>query len=113
MSKIYRKLTRKEVLQIQELWRQKFKESSSPQINSPEFWFEVVVDFLLTRGDDIVSKELVDSEMRVIEYGKAAEYVSALMSVVDVDGLDEHSKVILLITASPEDRDKALRKINL
>jgi hypothetical protein len=113
MSKLYRKLTRHEILQIQDAWRMKFHEKSKPQVNSPEYWFEVIIDFMLTRGDELYTKELRESEFKVIETGKSEEYISALMTVVDAAGLSEHDRIVVMLTASPEDRDAALRKIRL
>lgn len=76
-------------------------------------WYQIILDFMYSRGDEIVSKELVEAEFKVIELGKSAEYLSALMTVVDAASLDEADKAIVLLTASPEDRDAALKKIKL
>lgn len=79
-----------------------------------QLWFECVIDFITTRGDEIVPGVLRDQEHRVIQLGKSQEYLAALADVVMRTTSPTHTQydqTVLVLTATPEERAEALRKV--
>lgn len=77
-----------------------------------ERWFNIVVDFLSARGDELMPRELRDREIRVIQAGRSKEYLAALAEIVDFSPEhNEYDQTVLVVTATPEERAAALEKV--
>ncbi len=114
VNNIFKKLTRSEEQMIEALFHQKLKDGKKKKevVASAQWWRDVIADFFISAGHDIFTSELREIQDRVINRGMSAEYVSALLQVVDASPtISEHDRVVLLLTASPEEHEKALAKI--
>lgn len=103
----YPRLERADVQLIQSLFNSRYRERSVPAGGMAELWYQVISDFLATKVNARINREYT-----VMEQGKSKEYIAALLEIVaPADGISEHDKVMLMLTASPEDRAAAMRKV--
>lgn len=107
------KLTPKECNQIVEIFIRLYKERGRPERGELEqLWHEVISLFYTYQGYQIIPGPLRDAELSIVERGLGPEYFAALIQVVKPDPtLGEADQAILLITATPEEREKAIRKV--
>jgi len=111
MKKIKDYLTPPEVLHIHKALRT--SRETHPKEEYTSRWFHAIVNFLESKGYEIVSNELRDSEHQLLQSDTLSkEYFQALREVVNPHhllGLEQ--RALLLISASPEDRARALNKV--
>jgi hypothetical protein len=109
------KLNGRERAQIAEIFIRLFRERGRPERGELEqIWYEVITTFFNYQGDQIVPKKIREAEDSIVDRGLGKEYFAALTSVVNPPSeLSEDEQAILLITASPEDREKAIKKVIL
>lgn len=109
------KLNGKERAQIAQIFITRFRELGRPERGELEqLWYDVITEFYSFHGDQVISKKIREAEDSIVERGLGAEYFSALTSIVNPPSeLSESEQAILLITASPEDREKAIKKVIL
>jgi hypothetical protein len=103
----YPRLPRSDVMLIQSLFNTRYRERNVPPGGMAELWYQVISDFLETKNNARLNREYT-----VMEQGKSKEYIAALLEIVaPADGMSEHDKVMLMLTASPEDKEAALRNV--
>jgi hypothetical protein len=74
--------------------------------------FSVVTKFLNARGYEMISPELRISEARLLDANLHLEYMRELRRLVIAPvGATPEQAFMLVVMASPEDREKALNKI--
>lgn len=81
-----------------------------------QIWYESVLLFLSRKykGSHIIPEKVRQAEDRVLQDDSfCAEYISALLKVVNTDlvQLTENQKVVLMITATADERQEALEYI--
>lgn len=107
-----KKLTYSELHRLQELWLQDWHASKRYEGGNAEQWFNCVLTFLAMRGDEIISAETRRQEEQLMSLGKSQEYLAALAEVVDLPpSANDYDQTMLVLTASPEERELALRKV--
>lgn len=82
----------------------------------PQLWYESVMTWLAWKyeGSSIVARSVRDMENKVLQHDQLCqEYMSALMKIVlpNDSNLTEHQKMVLIMTASSDEREEALLKI--
>jgi hypothetical protein len=85
----------------------------------PQLWYEVVMEWLSWKfeGAELVTRSVRDAENKILQSdAHSREYISTLMKLVLPDdnearSLTEHQKMVLLITASCDDRERAIHLI--
>lgn len=101
----------KGIMKLEELWLNEFHAKRSLGSNA-ERWFGVVLDFLSIRGDEIVPNVLREQEERLINLGKSQEYLAALAEIVETSPHhNDYDKTVMVLTATPEERAEALKKV--
>lgn len=104
-------LTAKEQRVLEQIWLDKFHVANNDRGNAQR-WFESVIEFLEKRGDEIIPGFVRNEEFKVIEQGLSQEYMAKLAATVASDGArTEYDKAVLILTATPEDRAKALEAL--
>ncbi len=102
----------KGLIKLQDLWLNYFHQGKRFKGGNAEQWFNVVVDFLSMRGDEIIPGALREQEERIITLGLSQEYMATLSEVVYSAGArTEYDKAVLVLTATPEERAEALQKV--
>lgn len=111
-SNYARFITDKGLRKLEEMWLEDFHSSNRDQRNSVRWW-NVIHDFLELRGDEIIPGALREQEYKVIQAGKSQEYLAALAEIINKSSpkYNEYDKTVLVLTASPEERAEALRKV--
>ena len=105
-------LTEKEKRQLESIWLNDFHEGKHSRMNMTDKWVMAFDRFLEGRGDEIISGNLRDMEHKIIEMGLSQEYMSELARTVNGDGArTEYDKAVLILTATPEERALAVKKV--
>lgn len=106
-------LTHKELHQLSDLWLGYWEASPEQfQGGNAEMWFNAVMDFLEQSGAEVFTRELREREFKMMADGKAQEYAAALKDVVEAThARSEYELAILVLTASPDEREVALAKV--
>lgn len=105
-------ITHKELRTLEDIWLRKFHTAANSDDGNAQRWFTSVIEFLQQRGDEIISSELRDREHQIIENGLAQEYMSVLALTVASEGArTEYDKAVLILTATPEEREVALKRV--
>lgn len=107
-------LTNHELIDIKDIYLRHTR--GKIKIESAQIWYEVCLEFLSRKykGSIIIPESVRQGEDRVLQDDMfCAEYISALMKVVtsDLVQLTENQKVVLLITATADERQEALALI--
>ena len=101
----------KGIRKIEELWLNDFHSKVASGSNA-ERWFNVVLDFLSLRGDEVIPGTRREQEERIINLGKSQEYLAALADVVQTSPQhNDYDKTVMVLTATPEERTEALKKV--
>lgn len=75
-----------------------------------EAWFSVICDFLIYEGAKILPEDTQINEMIVIERGLEKDYFASLMDIINPPAdFTEEARFIMLLQATPAEREKALR----
>lgn len=102
----------KGLIKLNDLYLADFHQGTKWPGSNAERWFNMVLDFLSIRGDEVIPFVLREQEERVIMLGKSQEYMAALTDIVYSGGCrTEYDKAVLVLTASPEERAQALNFI--
>lgn len=107
-------LTSKDIKKIEKNAHTKlfYAKSMNAPIDWTTIWFNSVVDFLQARGDEILPNKVREAEGAVFKKGLSKEYFYALLGIVDPPKqLEEHEKFMCLMSASPDQRLKAVLAI--
>jgi len=108
----WRPLTSTEVLDLQDIFVRTYREERMPAGGYAELWYRVINEFMGWSGDEVVPVAIRSSEHKVLEYGIAEEYFAALLDVVNIpDGATDAEKAVLLIVATAEERELALKRV--
>ncbi len=112
MSKPYRKLERSELHLISTLYMSRFKDDKFPTGGMAEHWYRVISDFLGSKYNDadIILSKTRDLEYKIMQDDTLSkEYIDCLLAIVAPGGglLTESQRVVYLLTASNEDRERA------
>lgn len=109
-------LSIKDVRRLQDLWLDDFHSTNTPDsaYGMTERWWNVFTTFLTQEGYELYPPELRTQEDTVIASGKSQEYLAALADVVIANigpSVNEYDQTVLVLTASPDERAEALRKV--
>lgn len=103
-------LSRQQQLRIREIYLANFNKKSEPSMEQK--WYEVICTFVRYEGADIVPEEVRLLEGSVIDKGLSEEYLEALAAIIKpTDDLEDAEKVVLFLSASPQERLQALRYV--
>jgi hypothetical protein len=108
-----KQLTREEEIDLErsfhDIYRSKLYKSHA------QMWYSTVIQFLNWKfeGARIITTNVCEMEDKVLQHDHLCqEYVSALMKIVlpsgNANNLTEHQKMILLMSASSDEREEAL-----
>jgi hypothetical protein len=81
-----------------------------------QLWYETVIEFISRKykGSMIIPAHIREAEDKILQDDRfCQEYVSALMKVVDTElvQLTEHQKLVLIIGATADERDEAIKLV--
>lgn len=110
----YRELNRDQRHSIRSIWMALWNKKHVPSME--EAWYHVITDFHQYEGGLLISEEIKLLEGLVIERGLSEEYLATLRGIVIPQGpgvhvseLDDNDALVLMLTATSEEREQALR----
>ncbi len=110
-----RKLDRDERQYLRQLSLQWFNQK---KLTAEEIWWNACMDFVQSkhRGADFLLKNVREAELKILQSETLSEeYISELINIMGADNISasEHQKLVLLLTATNDEREEAIKRVTL
>ncbi len=107
----YPTLTAKQAQKIRDIWLDSWHHSTG-NLDTTQLWFESVLTYLGREGYELMPAEVRTNEERIMSQGLSKEYLAALRQVIDCGfSRSEEETAVLILTATPEERTEAIKKV--